>query len=262
MKAYRILLTALVTALIALSWLPQTNELASAQVDAGLKRALVTFGSARVLNGVISTLQGTEVVAQPLGFGVTLSVGQVLDPVNDLVEQFSDLMLTATLVFGVEKFLLTLFGNWAVSALVTAVLGAWLVLYWRQTCPTWLSKLVLMVVFLRFAMPLVTIGSGAIFDIYSANDYAQNQAVLVGTSADLTPSLKAPIETLKSELAELRDMVDQAVESVVSLLVIFILQTLVLPLLLLWAYYRTLASIGHWRWLDRSSSKEKQGENL
>ena len=158
MKAYRLLLTALVTALNALSWLPQTNELASAQVDAGLKRALVTFASARVLNGVISTLQGTEVVAQPLGFGVTLSVGQVLDPVNDLVEQFSDLMLTATLVFGVEKFLLTLFGNWAVSALVTAVLGAWLVLYWRQTCPTWLSKLVLMVVFLRFAMPLVTIG--------------------------------------------------------------------------------------------------------
>jgi len=112
-----------------------------------------------------------------------------------------------------------------------------------------------MVVFLRFAMPLVTIGSGAIFDIYSANDYAQNQAVLVGTSADLTPSLKAPIETLKSELAGLRDMVDQAVESVVSLLVIFILQTLVLPLLLLWAYYRTLASIGHWRWLDRSTSR-------
>ena len=135
MRAYRLLLTALVTALIALSWLPQTNELASAQVDAGLKRALVTFASARVLNGVISTLQGTEVVAQPLGFGVTLSVGQVLDPVNDLVEQFSDLLLTATLVFGVEKFLLTLFGNWAVSALVTAVLGAWLLLYWRQTCP-------------------------------------------------------------------------------------------------------------------------------
>ena len=101
----------------------------------------------------------------------------------------------------------------------------------------------------------VTIGSGAIFDIYSANDYAQNQAVLVGTSADLTPSLKAPIETLKSELVGLRDMVDQAVESVVSLLVIFILQTLVLPLLLLWAYYRTLASIGHWRWLDRSTSR-------
>lgn len=100
-------------------------------------------------------------------------------------------------------------------------------------------------------MPLVTVGSGLIFDAYSATEYSASQAVLVGTSADLTPNLKAPVDSLKSELSSLRDLVDQAVDSVVALLVIFILQTLVLPLLMLWAYYRTLASIGRWGWLDR-----------
>jgi hypothetical protein len=67
------------------------------KVDAGLKRALVSFATARALNGVISVVQGTEIVAQPLGVGVTLTPGQLLAPINELVKHFSDLMLAASM---------------------------------------------------------------------------------------------------------------------------------------------------------------------
>ena len=76
----KLLLTCLAALVIPLAWHSETNELAMSQVDAGLKRSLITFGAARALNGIISVAQGTEVVAQPLGFGVSMSIGQVLAP--------------------------------------------------------------------------------------------------------------------------------------------------------------------------------------
>ena len=46
---------------LGLAWLGPVDRLADEQSDAGLKRALATFAAARVLNGVISVAQGTEV---------------------------------------------------------------------------------------------------------------------------------------------------------------------------------------------------------
>ena len=60
-----------------------------------LNRALVTFTAARALNGVISVAQGTEVAVEPGGVGVIMTPGQVLDPINDLIERFSSVMLVA-----------------------------------------------------------------------------------------------------------------------------------------------------------------------
>jgi hypothetical protein len=81
---------------------------------------------ARALNAVISVAQGTEVSLQPLGVGVTLAPGQLLDPVNDLVEKFSDLMLMASVAFGVQKVLISMGGYWLISLLLTFAAIGWL----------------------------------------------------------------------------------------------------------------------------------------
>ena len=71
-----------------------------------LTRALVTFAASRALNGAISVAQGTELALEPAGIGVVLSVGQVLDPINDLVERFSTVMLVAASSIGLQNILL------------------------------------------------------------------------------------------------------------------------------------------------------------
>ena len=58
-------------------------------------RALVTFAVARTLDGVISVAQGTEVAIEPGGVGVNVSAGHVLDPITDLGERFSAVILVA-----------------------------------------------------------------------------------------------------------------------------------------------------------------------
>lgn len=76
-------------------------------VDESFKQAIIVFGSAKALNGVISLAQGTEI---NLPF-IVVAIGQILDPINDLVEQFSLIMLASLVSLGIQKILLNFVTN-------------------------------------------------------------------------------------------------------------------------------------------------------
>ena len=105
-----------------------------------LKRALVTFAAARALNGAISAAQGTELALEPAGVGVVLSVGQVLDPINDLVERFSSVMLVAASSIGLQNILLRISSTVGFD-IALFVVALWLMLAtwspWLQASMPW-----------------------------------------------------------------------------------------------------------------------------
>ena len=101
----------LLTALIALSWTGLLDQEAQSATAATLKRALATYAVARGLNGVISVAQGTEIALQPVGVGLTITAGEILDPLNDLVERFSWLVLVACGSLGTQLLLSELLAN-------------------------------------------------------------------------------------------------------------------------------------------------------
>lgn len=242
-------------AVMACAWLSPLDAPAMRQVDAGLKRALVSFATARLLNAVISVAQGTEASVQPFGVGVTFTPGQILDPVNDLVEQFSHLMLAASVAFGVQKALISIGGYWPVSlALSVAALGWWWCGLRGARVPRWLSRLLVILLMLRFAVPVVTLGSDLLWQKFLAADYAASQQLIdntTGQAGQLNPAAAAGdrglIDSMKDWLAKngdvgkhfdnLKRAAEQATEHIIKLIVIFVLQTLVIPLLLLWALY-------------------------
>lgn len=252
-----------VAAVILAAWLAPLDAPATERVDAGLKRALVSFASARALNAVISVVQGTEVSAQPMGFGVVFTPGQVLDPVNDLVEKFSDAMLAASVAFGVQKVLIGIGGVWLVSALLTVAALAWAGSHLRgPSPPVWLARVLLILLLVRFAVPVVTLGSDLLFDRFLAADYAASQQAIDVASGQIEKS-EPPVATddaglldkMKGWLAEknldagarleaLKLAAEQITERVIDLIVIFLLQTLVMPLLLLWALYAAVRIVG------------------
>lgn len=246
-----------VAALVACAWLKPLDAPAAQQAEAGMKRALITFAAARTLNAVISVAQGTEASFQPLGLGVTLTPGQALRPVHDLVEQFSTLMLAASVVFGVQKVLISIGGNYLVSLALSVVALGWMIYYWRQPRPPALvSRMLVMLLMLRFAIPVVTLGTDGLWQKYLAADYAVNQQS-IGTASGrvdkLNPSLVEVSDgqgllaaaknwfskntDVKAHFENLKATAEQVAEHVVKLIVIFVLQTLVIPLLLLWALY-------------------------
>ena len=94
---------------------PATVEYA----DATFKRALVAFGVARGINAAISVLQESE-VRVGVGVGASVKPGQALDPVNDLVERFSWVML----VTSIAAFAVKLTSQLMLGAEVVGALGA------------------------------------------------------------------------------------------------------------------------------------------
>lgn len=267
MQTARRVLVALTMAVVILcSWFAPLDAPAMQQVDAGLKRALVSFATARVLNAAISVAQGTEALVTPLGVGVTLAPGQVLDPVNDLVEQFSNLMLAASVVFGIQKVLIGIGGYWPISLGLSAAALGWSWLYMRrQQAPAWLSRMLVILLMLRFAIPVVTLGTDLLWQKFLAADYQASQQLMDTASGQvdkLGPAVPATAESpglmeqmkgwlsktadVKKNFEDLKQAAEQATEHIIKLIVIFLLQTLVLPLLLLWALYGVAKRAFEW----------------
>ena len=90
----------------ALSMTSFVDQRAEIEYEKLFQRALITFALARTINGVISVVQGTEIALQPAGVGVTLTPGEILDPVNDLIERFSWIMMGATVSLGIQNVML------------------------------------------------------------------------------------------------------------------------------------------------------------
>ena len=263
----RRLAVAAVALVVACSWYAPIQTLAQEQVDAGLSRALVSFASARTLNALISVIQGTEVAIQPLGVGVTLTLGQILDPLNDLVERFSDLMLSASVAFGIQKVLLAVTSNWVVSLLVTALAAVWAMLHLWRGAPLWLSRALVIVLMIRFAVPVVTIGSDFIFTKFLAQEYDSSQQSIVAvtgqseklaqqspaTSTDrsfveqLKDRIAAPIKEVKDRYEAIKMSLEQITVRIINLIVIFLMQTIVVPMVLFWVLLRVAGGVLSWQ---------------
>jgi hypothetical protein len=263
----QILAATCVAVVVVCSWLHPLDGRATEKVDAGLQKAMVTYGTARLLHGSISVLQGTQVNAEPGGIGATFSPGQVLAPAAEMLKQFSDVMLVVCVAFGIQKLLIAIAAHWTVSIALTLSAFAWLGAVSRQRRPpVCLTKAFVVLLMVQFAVPITVLGSDQIFlRVLDPSYQTAQQAidpVARGTESAAQPlppaNDKRPmIERVKdwlhkqtaapvAEYQSLKTRVEQATEHIVRLLALFVLQTIILPLLLLWALYGSTRALLRW----------------
>jgi hypothetical protein len=246
----------LLLALLGLSWLPALDRFAGGSVDAALGRALTAFAIARGINGAISVAQSTEVAVQPAGVGVSLRPGEILDPVNDLVEQFSTLMLTASASLGLQKLLVGISGWLPLKVALSVAVLAWIFLRWRGPgrVPAWLHTTTLMLLALRLAVPLAALASEAAWHALLADEFERSSAALDDTRSLLAQQGEAlqlkpqPEDTsllgrarawldeagqtldVGQRLADFEATATTATRHIVNLAAVFVVQTVLLPL--------------------------------
>jgi len=129
-----------------------------------MNRSIYTFAIVRGINGVISVIQGTTVSVSPAGVGVQLAMGEVLDPVNDLVERFSWVMLVSATSLGIQKVLMEM-GAWfgfkvlLSFSMFVILLGIWTSEFSKTDLIASGCKLIIISVIIRFCIPSVAIVS-------------------------------------------------------------------------------------------------------
>lgn len=252
-----------------LSVLPVIDNQARENYESLFQRAFVTFALARTLNGVISAVQGTELALQPAGVGVTLTPGEILDPVNDLVERFSWIMLGATVSLGIQDVLMDVSAWWLIKLLVV-VLALWMVFAYlgdRQTDKnrSLVSRLFLIALFLRFAVPLTLIANDALYQLFLEPRYVESTEVVTaagdeiqqigevqeqaeesgedglfgsgvfGTIGEAMDKTRESLD-LADKVGRIKARAAEMIEHLIQLSVVFILQTGILPLVFLWIF--------------------------
>jgi hypothetical protein len=144
----------LIMALLIVSWWGAVDNLAAYVNGESIKDAAIIYGVARSINGVISLIQSAEI--GPIYASVR--PGELLDPMNDLIERFSSVMAWSLSSLVLQKVLLSVFSSYSFKVIFTICCALMLVLKWLPLSTHFVSRawsLFLIVASLRFSIAIV-----------------------------------------------------------------------------------------------------------
>ncbi|TFH23081.1 MAG: hypothetical protein E4H03_07005 [Myxococcales bacterium] len=264
-----LLATAAAVTIVAVSQLGVLDDAGRAYTEAGFERALIAYGVARGLNGVISVAQGTEVAVEPGGVGMTFKPGEILDPINDLIERFSWIVLVSGTSLGIQRVLLEVTAVPWFRLAVSILVLAYLAIEWRPGAFSirhrrMVRTLAAVLVIVRFAIPIIAIAGEALYEAFLEPQYTESTQNLEETAAVIRGASDEPVGPTVNEdssmltsalrayrsardavdfdarIAVLKEAASDVGEYTIDLIVVFVLQTILFPLLFLWTTLQLL----------------------
>jgi len=303
----RIIVTVCSLLIVLVSYTNLLDDVSNDYTNNALENAVITFAAARTLNGVISVVQGTEVSVSPAGVGMNLSMGEILNPVNDLIERFSWVMLASITSLGIQKILISIGFNLILSISVAIfIFILWSPRLQKNNALAVSAKIVLGVLLIRYALVTVILSNQLVYSQFMSEEYdtatngleivagtvgeieARSQDVKIDSVPDEEIEESSAEENKKSifsswgedessdieegsakddpndagmvdsaiakmndlwgsaisainpidRISELRESVANAVSYIFKLIVVFLLQTILIPIAFLWCLYK------------------------
>ena len=248
---------------IAMSQLLERTLVWNYQEDS-ITGAFTIYGIARALNAAISMLQGTDISVVV----VSVSIGELLDPINDLIERFSWIVMMAIASLGIQKVLLSVVVSKAANLLIAAVVAGYLAALWYKPFAKYRSvsfKAICILFFIRFSLSMVFICNYAL-DVYYFSDQKNTaQAALVETQTVIEDNAvlaaennanesdsfldkvkktfsetKEGFSSVQNKVSDITGSVESSISSLLDLIVFYILQTVLLPIAFLFVFYKAL----------------------
>jgi len=200
----KLLIAAITGFLVLISWLGILDTLSYDYLNGSLLSALSSYGLSRALNGIISVLQSST-----LSVGIaSVSVGELLDPINDIIERFSGLLTLSIASIIVQKVLLNIVSS-VLFKLMLSISGLGLLIsLCIRTTPyiQLLSRLFLLLVFLRLALSFMLILTSAV-----DNSFLTNQ---INANYENVNAQTEKLDTLKNEILKQNQQIKKAEKAI------------------------------------------------
>lgn len=233
--------------------LPQTLAGAGERVlEENFTRAAGLFATARAVDAAISVAQSAELSA---GVGVQggISPGQALDPINDLVERFGAVMLTATVALGGAVLLVQAGDGFGFAVLLPAGLVLLALALWVPGSAGRAGRragalLVWVALLAKIGLPLTVLGTENVAQALVTPRIEAADARLAALNLPTVPDTSGPdagwMERLRaygdtaSQLSQAMAVAGDLAEIVIDLTIAYVVKLLVLPLVTLWLIAR------------------------
>jgi len=255
--AARAIMQGVLAAAALLVFAPWADARGEAYLEATFARTLAALAATRGLDSAISLAQSSE-VSFSFGPGGSLGIGQALDPVNDLVEQYGALLLTSTTALGVQRLGMQIgrtLGWWLfVPALAALAVAAMCGGRGRQTAIGWSRRLFGLALFARLALPAAGWIDSWVAARFLESNYQEAAAVVTATTEKIE-QVEAkgqqrpwyerynPVDVIGEKAKRLYDALATVGESIVNLAIYFTISTIVLPLGTLWLLSRLTGAL-------------------
>ena len=214
---YLTLITLIVGATL-LAWNGSIDASASDYLDSAMLTAGTIYATARGINALISLLQGTEVDA----FVLTMSVGELLSPVSDLIERFSTVILLAIGALALQQVLFSAVIHPFFAIFLTATGVCTLLAKVSGSEPLFRTMLRFFVVaaVARFALSITIVISGLIDGVFLTGQQAAHAESMDAFAAELEQTaaltrtggdMQAERQVVVSEIQRNRKAISQQV---------------------------------------------------
>ena len=204
-----------------------------------LTTATVAYISAAAINSTVSVLKTSEMEASFFVVGGSVTVGEVLDPIHDLVEQLSSILTLCIVSLGLQRLLLSI----AADVSLKYVLGPGLLMLavaflWRTPRAAVFRRLgrafVVVAIVARFGLPTVFVMSDEFSEQTLAVRMSNAQERLEQAQSELNALVFESAESVRARIDRAKVVAEEALTAIVDLMVAFLFRVVLLPILLLY----------------------------
>ncbi len=265
-KILKSILIALIAAILFIlpnSKVPYVDNNTEIYFNSAITQASIAYGVCRGINAAASVIKESQIQIEPAGLGVSLAAGQVLDPLDDMTERASDVLVTAIVSLGIQEIAYEICVSYAPPLIATALLLFLLASFVKHEKARALRNIILrgmaILAIARFCLPASSIASNYLHENFFTPKITQAREELSLGLPDLDKlknfklgEVDGVMGTLKNgfgfvegkttELTSALKMMAKNMTSIISNLLkisslyvaIFLVQVILLPIMAFW----------------------------
>lgn len=244
---------------ISSSKLPYLDRLAENYFSETTSEAALAYATVRGVNAVVSVLKESQVEFSPAGVGINIAAGQVLDPIDDMTERLSSVIVTAIVSLGLQKLIMEL-GELVPLKCAAFIFSLTIIAIWLPSGKFALMSILLRICTLLFILRLILPFSSLVNDnLYKylfkdSISESEKQLSLISQNYDqlnnldidknngflpyFTQGPKEKFLQVKKLFSLISTNVDTIITALLDLTIfyisLFILQVIIIPIGILW----------------------------
>lgn len=248
--------------------IPLVDEKTDAYFEQVSQRSVSAYAVTRGINAIVSVIKESNVSLSPAGVGINVAAGQVLDPLDDMTERLSSVLVLSIVSIGIQKLTMEigqLFSFQIIGCLLPIlILPLWIRNQVLGNVVTFTAKIIIVLTILRFFLPGSMMLNNHFYTEFLEENIVQTKEKLrlisesggelgqfdaVQYDDGIIDTLNSSLESMTLKMAEMKkaynkiennlgEIIDSLLDLTIYYVMIFLVQVLLIPLFALWLTLR------------------------